>query len=479
MKSPFQSLRWRIQAWHALLLLLVIVVSMLAALHFARENMIRRIDDEIHRLEIDFMRSLSRNLLDVDGEEEERRGLQPALAERLLTKKTAPDTPVPESFQGTEPGFAYAGLRDTAGNNLFQTPNAPSDMLFQPIPDRRVGPTMRLVDSRREHAISTPNGIRIVVGRDITPDLDHMKVMTGLFAGVGLTVWLLGLLGGWWLSGRAIRPIKTISATASRIAEGNSDERIDPRAMDTELAGLSHVLNNSFDRLGTAIERQRQFTADASHEFKTPITILLSESQRLLKRERTADEYKQGLETFRETAQRMRGLADSLLILARQEDSPRGELQTACDLSEIIAETIDRFQPLAGEKKRSLESRLSPSPCRGDAEALGLLAGNLVGNALDHGGNTMVTCETTGESIRLTVTDDGPGIPEADLPHIFERFYRADTARTSSGSGHRGLGLAIAKAVAENHGGTITATNDPGGGASFELILPAATRVAP
>ncbi|MGD7653661.1 MAG: sensor histidine kinase [Verrucomicrobiales bacterium] len=469
---PFQSLRWRIQAWHALILAAVLIATMFPAVHLARENMIRRIDDEIHRLQIDLMRSLERNLIESGKDEGGGPMFPQALIEHLLKKNTSPDTPVPESFQGTGPGYAYSSIRNTDGDILYQTANAPDGLVFQPVTKHRMPPTKRLVGKRREHAVSIPNGISIVIGRDITPDLDHMRTMTGIFAGLGLTVWLLGLLGGWWLAGRAIRPIQTISSTATRIAEGNSDERIDPSAMDSELAELSHVLNNSFDRLSAAVERQRQFTADASHEFKTPITILLSESQRLLKRDRAPEEYREGLETCRETAERMRRLAESLLILARQEDSPAAELRTPCDLSEVLAETIANHQPLAREKNLTLESDLSPAPCHGDPDALALLAGNLISNALDHGGNTTVTCATTATSIRLTVIDDGPGIPATDLPRIFDRFYRADTARTSSGSTHRGLGLAIAKAVAENHNGTLTASNRPQGGASFELTLP-------
>lgn len=468
MNSPFHSLRWRIQAWHALLLLLVIGASMLSALHFAHESMERRITDEVEQIGRNLMRALSRDLRRAAGEEDKGPMAPDEFVRRLLASPIQMPAETAEAFQGDEPGHAYVRIRNREGEVVFEGGQIPQNLVFLPIPESEHVSETRFIGNRCETARSFSGGLAVVTGRNITPELDRMRAMAGIYAAIGLAVWLLGLLGGWWLSGRAIRPIRTISETARRIAGGNTGERIDPRAMDTELAGLSGVLNETFDRLGAAFRRQRQFTADAAHELRTPITILLSETQRLLKRERGAGEYREGLEVCNETARRMRRITESLLLLARQEDS--AACAADCDLAEVAGAAVEPLRALAARHQHRLDCRLAPARCCGDATALGVLVSNLVGNALEYGGDTTVTCGETGDEVFLTVIDDGPGIPEADLPHLFERFYRADPARTGD-SGHSGLGLAIVRAIAGNHGGTLVASNRPEGGACFEFRI--------
>lgn len=471
MKSLFQSLRWRIQAWHALLLLLAIGASIFPAYHFARENQMRRIDSELDRMEHDLIHSLMRSF---EEETEKFRGPMPLedFVERLHSDPVSIPSDVSETYQETGAGSAYFSIRDLNESVLIESKNAPADMEFIPPGESEFTHAFRSVGNRREIARTISHGLKIVVGRDITPDLDRMRAMAGIHAGIGLAVWIVGLLGGWWLSGRAIRPIQTISGTATRIADGNLAERIDPSAMDTELAQLSQVLNDSFDKLEAAFERQRQFTADASHELRTPITVILTETQRLLKRDRSNEEYREGIQTCSEIAQRMRRLAESLLILARQEDTDSSKELHPCDISQVIREVADQLEPVAKEKDRHLVLDLSPASFPGDPDAVAILVTNLIGNAIEHGGNIRVRCRVENGEVHVRVSDNGPGIPDADLPYIFDRFYRVDSARTG-GSGHSGLGLAIARAIVKNHGGTIEVSNLPEGGAAFDLRFPA------
>lgn len=473
-KTLFQSLRWRLQAWHGLLLLLVVTASVGPAYHFALENQNQRIDRELGRME----RGLIRSLMDVmQGiPNPEARGDRPFMpfpefVQKLSAQPVQPPDNIASQFQGTEPGFAYYSIRDRDEKVILQSANAPSDLKFLPLPETDVAEEPRSIDSRRENLRSTMHGLKIVVGRDITPELQEMRTMAWLHLLIGLGVWMLGLIGGWWLSGRAIRPIQAISKTASGIAEGNLEERIDITETDSELGQLSQVLNGTFDRLQGAFERQRQFTADASHELRTPITILLSETQRILKRERTPDEYREALQTCGETAQRMRRLVEALLLLARQDNQASKARFQSCDLADILQDVVDHLQPLAKERGLRLESSLVHSRCHGDPESISILATNLITNALQHGGNVSIQGSVGEQEVAFTVSDDGPGIAEADLPHIFERFYRADQARTGN-SGHTGLGLAIAKAIVDNHGGSLEAASQPGHGACFEVRLP-------
>ena len=145
--------------------------------------------------------------------------------------------------------------------------------------------------------------------------------------GSGFAIWVVCLLGGWWIAGNALKPIATISRTAAHIADGNLEERISTSGTDSELDQLGGVLNHTFDRLHKGIEQQKQFIADASHELRTPITILLSETQRILKsdRKRTSDEYVQVINICRDAAIRMRRLVEPLLVLARIQSSHGGD----------------------------------------------------------------------------------------------------------------------------------------------------------
>ncbi len=480
MKTPFHSLRWRLQAWHGLLLLLVVTASVGPAYHFGLENQNQRIDRELGRME----RGLIRTLMDVvqgvsvDPAKPDAHQDRPFLPfPEFVGKLTTQPVKLPDSlaaqFQGDEPGYAYFSIRDKDEKVILQSSNAPADLKFLPLPEVDVAEEVRAVDHRRENLRSTVHGLKIVVGRDITPELQEMRGMAWLHLLTGLGVWLLGLIGGWWLSGRAIRPIQAISKTASDIADGNLKQRINITETDSELGQLSQVLNRTFDRLHAAFERQRQFTADASHELRTPITILLSESQRILKRDRTPEEYREALQTCGDTAQRMRRLVEALLLLARQENHEARAHHRPCDLAVILEDVIQHLTPLAIERGLRLESQLSSATCNADPESLAILATNLITNALQHGGQVLVTCTTDSHHALFTVQDDGPGIAAADLPYIFERFYRADQARTST-SGHTGLGLAIAKAIVDNHSGTLAVIPGHGQGACFEVRLPKA-----
>jgi two-component system OmpR family sensor kinase len=479
MRSLFHSLRWRLQAWHGLLLLLVVAGSTVPAYRLALDNQTQRIDKELNQIE----RHLFRSMLDVIQSRHDASGEVLAPTKKLffdpadfVKRLTAEPLILPESalqpFQGKEPGYSYFSVLDGNDKVIAQSENAPSDINFLPLPEDEPKEETRSAGSRRELARSTPHGLKMVIGRDISPELHDMQGIAWLHLFIGLGVWAFGLLGGWWLSGRAIRPIQTISQTAARIAEGNLEERIDVTAMDKELGELSQVLNQTFERLHAAFERQRQFTADASHELRTPITILLSETQRLLKRERTAEEYREALETCGVTAQRMRKLVEALLMLARQENHKDQEHYEPCDLAVILQDAAQHLSPLAQDKGRQITADLLKAPCQGDAAALTILVTNLISNALQHGGNVALRSGLRDGKAYFLVSDDGLGIASADLPHIFERFYRADQARTGS-SGHSGLGLAIAKAIVDNHGASIQVTSPPGQGACFEVEFPA------
>jgi two-component system OmpR family sensor kinase len=483
MSSVLHSIRWRIQAWHGVILLAAISAFCVTAYLFAWDHQLRRVDRELRESEHLLMRTLMEF-----GRQPGAAPIPPEqLAQRLRDREITLPPAVAEQFTAA----TYFSLRDADGTPLLESPNLPPDIVHLPVPRQGFTEEQRAIGDRRESLRGSARGFSSVFGRDITPEIEDMHRLGLLLAAASLGVWFFGLFGGWWLAGRAIQPVAAISRAASRIAEGNLAERIDLSGNDSELDQLARVLNQTFERLHESFKRQEQFTADASHELRTPLTILLAETQRILKRDRTPAEYQDALRTCHDTAERMRHLIEALLLLARQDANPPLTLDTqrcsagnaivqpSCDLADILRDTVASLQPLADTRGLQLETHLQPAPCRGDRASLLILAANLVGNALQHhradAADAFVRITTGYDEAHVffSVTDNGPGIPTADQPHLFERFYRVDKARTGD-TAHTGLGLAIARTIARNHGGTIALHSIAGQGTTFTVTLPVA-----
>jgi heavy metal sensor kinase len=290
---------------------------------------------------------------------------------------------------------------------------------------------------------------------------------------VGGFILLVGHAGGWWLVSRAIKPINEISATAMKISAGDLSQRINVAEAESELGQLAAVLNSTFARLETAFAQQQQFTADAAHELRTPVSVILTQTQTALNREREAGDYKQTVEACQRAAQRMRKLIESLLALARFDAGQEVLKRSQFDFSKTISDCIELVQPLAEERGVKVIAEISSLKISGDAERLAQVVTNLLTNAIQYnqpGGEVRVKLESQGGLAGLAVADTGPGITAENLPRVFGRFFRADESRT--GTGNAGLGLAISKAIVEAHGGTIEATSEVGTGTTFVVRLP-------
>jgi len=263
---------------------------------------------------------------------------------------------------------------------------------------------------------------------------------------------------------------------AQQISASNLSRRIDARGTQSELGTLAAVLNDTVARLEAAFQRQVRFTADASHELRTPLAVIHTNVQLALSRERSAAEYRKMLETCLRASNRMKNLVDSLLMLARTD---AGQLVLQCstsDLHNVVAECIAMVAPLAEEKRVTVESDLHSVCVSADSSQIAQVVINLLTNAIRYnreGGRVQVSATTICQHAVLVIADTGVGIPPEGLPHVFERFYRADAAR-SRDDGGSGLGLAICKTIVEAHGGTIVAHSAAGGGATFTVRLPLA-----
>jgi heavy metal sensor kinase len=337
-------------------------------------------------------------------------------------------------------------------------------------------PVSRLRGNRREVAIRGPAGTTILVSRDVDRDLAELDRLAGRLAAVGLGVFAVGLLGGWWLSGRAVRPIEAMGRTAEGITARTLSDRIDLAGIDQEFERLGSTLNAMLDRLESAFERQMRFTADASHELRTPLSVILTHAELAMARPRSAEEYRESLGTCRRAAGRMKALVEDLLTLARADAGQLDLKRGAVDLRGIALDHADQLGPLAESRGVRVEVLGDHVRVLADATRLGQVVTNLLSNAITYnrpGGAVSVSTRLDGDCGILHVADTGPGIPEADRPHLFDRFYRVDLARSRE-TGGSGLGLSICKSIVEALGGSIGVSSIEGEGTTFEVRLPRA-----
>ena len=380
-------------------------------------------------------------------------------------------SPDQEALFGSESNSFYYVVWGADGKELARSDAAPRDVPF-PVVSAAPEPQMRGV--LRELAHAAPGRGVVLVGHSFAEELAGLQLLAWELAGAGGIILLLGLTGGWWVATRSIRPIEDISATAVKISAGDLSQRISAADTDSELGRLAAVLNSTFARLEAAFAQQQQFTSDAAHELRTPITVMLAQTQTVLNRERGAAEYRATIETCQRAAQRMRKLTESLLELARLDAGQVTLKRIPFDLSQTVGDCGELMAPLAEARHLKVHSALPALPCVGDPERMGQVITNLLGNAIEYSresGEVRITGQKQNGTVILSVSNTGPGIAPDDLPRIFERFYRADKSRTGNGS-HTGLGLAISKAIVEAHGGTIEAASQPGTSATFTVRLP-------
>lgn len=321
----------------------------------------------------------------------------------------------------------------------------------------------------------------IRVGTSFEPLEEDIAQVTRLLIVVGLVTLLVSPLGGYWLAGRATRPIARIIDTTARLHPSSLEERLPLRGTRDELDRLSATINGFLDRIGKYLEQNRDFTANAAHELRSPLAAIQNSLEVALNTDRSVDEYKELLGEILDECDFLRVLVNQLLILA---ESDAGRLQVATEpveLDSVVRKTFDMFLGVAEAARVNLRiGRLERARVAGDAGRLRQVVNNLVDNAIKFsraGGVVEINLDSnlSDQTIRLSVRDTGSGIPAADVPHIFDRFYRGDKSRLRERpSRGTGLGLAICRSIVVAHAGVIEVESRVDKGTTMTVILPAA-----
>ncbi len=292
----------------------------------------------------------------------------------------------------------------------------------------------------------------------------------------GPIVLLLAACAGYLLAGRALAPVVTITGLAANIGAGDLHARLNLHLPDDELGRLARTFDAMLARIDDAFTRQRRFTGDAAHEMRTPLSLMRGQVDLALARPRTNDEYREALRGIDGDLARLTGLVSTLLALARADAGQLASERMSFDLASTVDLVFEQYAPLATEAGIDLSKEAAPATLIGDEDLMVQLLVNLIDNALAHtpaGGTVTIGCQPVDGQVHLWVADSGEGIAPEHLEHLFDRFYRVDAGR-SRNQGGAGLGLAICKAIAEGHGGTIALTSERGRGARVDVTLPGA-----
>jgi heavy metal sensor kinase len=283
--------------------------------------------------------------------------------------------------------------------------------------------------------------------------------------------------GGFWLSTRALSPVDEISRTAQRISIENLADRLPVSQTGDQLQRLSETLNAMFARLEAAVRRITQFTADASHELRAPVSLIRTTAEVAVQRkDRTAEEYFEALQEILEESERTSQVVDSLMLLARADSGKEALERAGVDACAIVREAADQGEKLTRNHGLQFAASLPnrPVPIQADSNAMRRALLILIDNAVKYtprGGSLKVNLETNKDFAMVSVSDTGIGIAQSDLPHIFDRFWRADKARSRE-EGGAGLGLSIAKWIVEMHRGSINVESELGKGSTFYVRVP-------
>ena len=391
-------------------------------------------------------------------------------------------------FFGFSPWDRFVERRDLAGPAVPPRPGAPSRTLPLSAEARRNAAagreTYETVEGLTEYPVRILTKPLVAGGRvrnviQVGMSQENLYATRRRFLWVMTAVLPLGLLlaagGGWALARRALAPVERMAEAARRISAERLAERLEQSGTGDELDRLSRVLNAMLERLDQSFRQVRQFSADASHELQTPLTILQGELEVALRTPRSPQAYRESITSALQEIERLATLVEGLLLLARADAGMLRLDLKPIDAAQLLAEVYERMQIVARTRSVALElDELEPHLVLGDGERLRRVLLNLVDNAIKYtpaGGRVALSLRRLNDRACLSVRDTGIGLSEAEREQVFQRFYRAGAARDHGAQGS-GLGLCIAMSIVEAHGGTLEVTSREGEGSTFTVCLP-------
>jgi heavy metal sensor kinase len=452
------NIRWKLTLWYSVVLAAIMMAFACATWFTLRHDLLERIDQ-----------GLTEELADVLFEVRRARN-EPALEEWLRRRFARHEG---FDFQITRP----AGERFFFSNRLAE--------LTLPLPDSPPSasvPSYRIVQLSADRRwriifieVEGPAGpLTVQIGRSLAAfDHESQELLLSFLLTGPLTL-VVALGAGYFLARRALAPVEQITRTANAITADRLSQRIEVPNAGDELGALAETLNRMIERLERSFAEMRRFTADAAHELRTPLAVMRNEAEVALRCSRSADEYARALENLLEEANRLTQMAEQLLFLSRQDAGLHPAAQEEIDTADLVNDVTTTMQAVAQDRGIRLQLT-GNTPCRlvGDARLLRRVLYNLLDNALKYtepGGEVTVHAGVEDREWMLVVADTGVGIPSEHISHVFDRFYRVDTAR--AGDGGAGLGLAICRSIVSSLEGTIRLESSIGRGTTVAVRLP-------
>lgn len=457
----FKAIRVRLTAWYLAILALGLIALSVGNWFGMRASILRAVDQEL---------------------EDRVKGVEKFMNEQIASLTLAE---IRDEFRE----HSVLG----PGGDLFQVCNARGEWLYRSLPLENNRVPIRLpaeagADLRTENLTVQKVPLRLASRRITvrgaeytvqvaTPMHEFFEALeqfsTMLLFSVPLLL-VVASAGGYWISTQALRPVEEIRSAARSISINNLSGRLAVPDSGDELQRLSETLNEMLARLHDSVKRMSQFTADASHELRAPLSLIRTTAELAVRQGRVNPEFDDMKQILAE-AERTTRLIDSLLILARADSDEDGLHKETMDWSLSVREAVEQAQSAASAKRIRIDLAPPASPLvvLGDSEALRRLVFILLDNAVKYSpeGSTIdVSLSAKGDVAVCRVADRGMGIAASDLEYVFDRFWRADRAR-SRGMGGAGLGLAIAKWIVDRHDGTISVTSGSGSGSTFEVQI--------
>lgn len=460
--TRFSTLRVRFAFWVAILLLGALIVFGVFVYVSLSRSLYASVDDSLQLSAAQAIAAVNveNGELSISDSIPETSAIA-GLRERGLTIRVL--SPAGQALQAVGPYRNQAIAPTTANGGLL------SQSSFATTSDASSGDTVRWysapIDENNQiigvvQIAQSLEGVQDTLQRLLTALLVSIPLLVGGAAG-----------GGYLLAARALAPIDQITRTARRISAEDLHARLDLPATNDEVGRLAATFDTMLARLDAAFQRERQFTADASHELRTPLAAMQAILGVIREQRRTPEDYEQALDDLAQETNRLREMADDLLRLARGEGQSLGERRPV-DLSLLLQDVADSLAPLADARGIVLACQVMPGLIvQGDGDGLIRLFVNLIDNAVKYTqrGGITITARCADDVAQVMIVDTGIGIAAEHLPRLFDRFYRAETSRTTRGAG---LGLAIAQDIVHAHGGTIAMRSTLGVGTTVTVTLP-------